>query len=41
MSHGQQRQDEALAHEKKVIDYKTARKSFEADVPFDFHRQQR
>lgn len=41
MSHGQQRQDEALAHEKEVIDYKTSRKAFEADVPFDFHRQQR
>lgn len=40
VSHGQRRQDMALAKEKKVIDFKTSKKDFEADIPFDFHQQQ-
>ena len=37
MSHGQRRQDAALFEAKKIIDHKTSKKPFEADMPFHFN----
>lgn len=36
MSHGQMRQAQTMQEEKKVLDYKTGKKAYEAYMPFDF-----